>query len=181
QKSSSPATSSASRPETKRTASSARAIPFSLKLAVAAPSAAAPFRNDRRVNMIRLLRKGWGKLPGSAGVPACVVSGNDPLTEASRQGCLRSDDLFNSGRQGRLRIRGAQQLRNRFERISLALQSGDDALDLFERFASALVHHVKQNDRTRLGLLHHVSDDFARVGGDLGVGVGFDVPRDRLA
>src|SRR5262249_42208661 len=51
----SPATSSAARPETKRAASSARAIPFSLKLAVAAPSVATPFKNDRRVNIIRLL------------------------------------------------------------------------------------------------------------------------------
>jgi hypothetical protein len=28
--------------------------------------------------------------PGSAGIPACFAYGNDRLTEASRQGCLRS-------------------------------------------------------------------------------------------
>src|SRR5215475_3744872 len=33
-------------------------------------------------------RRGQGKLPGSAGILACRVYGNDRLTEASRQGCL---------------------------------------------------------------------------------------------
>jgi hypothetical protein len=34
-----------------------------------------------------------GKLPGSAGILACVVSGNGRLTEAGRQGCLRSQGV----------------------------------------------------------------------------------------
>src|SRR5262245_5351627 len=39
-----------------------------------------------------LLRKSYCKLPGSAGILACLVSGNDRLAEASRQGCLRSQE-----------------------------------------------------------------------------------------
>jgi hypothetical protein len=34
------------------------------------------------------------KRPGSAGILACEVSGKDRLTEASRQGCLRSQDAL---------------------------------------------------------------------------------------
>src|SRR5262245_24390493 len=33
-----------------------------------------------------------GAHPGSAGILACLVLGNDLLTETSRQGCLRSQD-----------------------------------------------------------------------------------------
>src|SRR5262245_36129726 len=36
---------------------------------------------------------GHGKLPGSAGILACGVSGSDRLTEGSRQGCLRSQEV----------------------------------------------------------------------------------------
>src|SRR5262247_799132 len=40
---------------------------------------------------VRPHRMSQGKLPGSAGILACGVSGNDHrMTEASRQGCLRS-------------------------------------------------------------------------------------------
>src|SRR5262245_36669369 len=35
-----------------------------------------------------------GAHPGSAGILACWVLGNDLLTEASRQGCLRSQDAL---------------------------------------------------------------------------------------
>ena len=34
-----------------------------------------------------------GAHPGSAGILACLVLGNDLLTETSRQGCLRSQDI----------------------------------------------------------------------------------------
>src|SRR5262245_41609772 len=40
----------------------------------------------------QLFGKEQGKHSGSAGILACVVSGNDRLTEASRQGCLRSQE-----------------------------------------------------------------------------------------
>ena len=36
---------------------------------------------------------GYGEFPGSAGILACWGSGNDRLAEASRQGCLRSQEV----------------------------------------------------------------------------------------
>src|SRR5262247_388569 len=54
---------------------------------------------------------GHGKLPGSAGILACGVSGSDRLTEASRQGCLRSQEVCPTLRHG-----NRQPLRERLRR-----------------------------------------------------------------
>src|SRR5262245_26107452 len=47
----------------------------------------------RRNERMKIAARGEGKHPGSAGILACWISRNGRLVEASRQGCLRSQDV----------------------------------------------------------------------------------------